>query len=295
MLKSLGAGLVFKIGLGIAAAALAGGSGVLVYAWMTPPSTDGVATDPVKIDSLEDSTSRLVAAAGAAQDDYRAACEKRIKEFGSELDDALHRITAEYPDLASSAPSVGDGSPESACTIDWRAFVHDVCTTAIEDRPEPSAEVLEALPEGLRPLVSDPCNAEWSKVDWGKAMADFDPGALMKSACTAVDKRKGEENGEDTSDVEGAGSAGVETDNRVEIEGDVPTIGGTFDLSMNSLGIERLCERDLDFSAVTDFLHELDWESLLDGTAPTKEEIDQFRERLRGTDDSSTGDGTPAA
>lgn len=285
MLKSLSVGLVFKIGIAIGAAALAGGSGVLVYAWMTPSSVDVVATNTERIDNL-DGTSRLVAAAGAAQDDYRAACEKRVEEFGSELRDTLDRLAAEHPDLASSMPTMNEGKPESACTLDWGTFVHDVCTTALEDRSEPSAEVLEALPEGLRPLVTDPCNAEWSKVDWGKAMADFDPGALMTSVCAAADK------GDPTPEVKGTGSAEAEADNTVEIEGVVSSIGGTFDLSMNSLGLERLCERDLDFSAVTDFLHELDWESLLDGTAPTREEIDRLREKLRGSDDSTGSDDT---
>lgn len=175
MLKSLTSGLALRIGLGLAAGALvAGGIALVDNIGDSSPNTETVATDRAGDDNLDPDVMRVVAAAGAAQDDYRAACEKHVKALGSEMQSALDRVVAEHPDLASSMPEMGEGTPESACAVDWRTFVHDVCTTAVDKRPEPSAEVIDALPKGLRPLVIDPCNAEWSKVDWAEVMSDFD-------------------------------------------------------------------------------------------------------------------------
>jgi len=281
MLKSLTSGLALKIGLGLGATALvAGGVALVDNVGDSSPNTKTVATDRAGDDNLDPNVMRLVAAAGAAQDDYRAACEKHVKELSSEMRSALDRVAAEHPDLASSMPELGEGTPGSACTVDWRTFVHDVCTTAVDKRPEPSAEVLDALPKGLRPLVIDPCNAEWSKVDWGKVMSDFDPSAMMRTACKAL------ADGNRPADDKGA----ADDKGTVQGTGDLPSIGGTYEFSMGGLGFGRLCDGDFDLSGFGDFLNELDWKSLLQGRLPSEEEIDRLRETL-----DRAGEPTPQA
>lgn len=251
MLKSLTAGLAVKIGLGVAATALAAGGGIaLVNNDSAPKPAEPVTESAIDLDA---GAAQLVAAAGEAQDDYQAACEAHMEEFGTKMNEAMDRFAKEHPDLASSMPTMAEGSPGATCTMDWKTLVKDVCSAAVKDRPAPSDQVLSAMPEGLRPLVIDPCNAEWSKVDWQKAMADFDPSSMMKAACDELD-----------------------ADDAITKEG--TAAGGTFEFEMNGLGFQRLCESNFDFSKVNDFLTEMNWEEILDGKMPSEEQINKWKE-----------------
>lgn len=248
MLRTIASALTTKVGIGISAVALAAGGAVVVY---------NVGDSSPSASTHDSDTAKVVAAAGDAQDDYQAACESHVRDLRSKMGEALDRFASKHPDVASSLPHMSDSSPSSACTMNWKTFVHDVCTSAVKDRPEPSADVLNSLPEGLRPLVEDPCNAKWSDVDWGKAVEDFDPSAIMDSACKQVtdDKAPAQENGGAANSL-------------------------TYGLSMDGLGFKRLCKSGFTLGALGDVLNEIDWKAILKGDMPPKDQIEKWRDSL---------------
>ncbi|MGK2959264.1 MAG: hypothetical protein ACSLFB_12900 [Acidimicrobiales bacterium] len=259
MLKTLTASLAFKVGLGLGATALAATSGVALvnnFGDSSPKSTV-VATDK-STDNERSLGAVLLTAASEAQDDYEAACQEQVRAFASKMTEAMNRFAAKHPDFAANMPDVTMGTPESACTVDWKTLVADTCASDASKHPAPPAGILEAMPEGLRPLITDPCNADWANVDWAGAMNDFDPAAMMRAACAA------------------------------HSDGTPQMPEGDHEYSMG-LGFEQFCASDFDFSAFTDF----DWESMhdgetspmfdgkmFDGKMPSADEIKKFKEQL---------------
>ncbi len=183
VLKTLTAGLVFKIGLGVGATALAATSGVALVSNLGDSSPKPTTVSTATAGDRDLGAIELAAAAGKAQSDYQAACVQRMQNLSSKMSEIMDRFAAEHPELAAQMPDMSIDAPESACTFDWKTLVGDACATEAAKHPDPPAGVLEAMPEGLRAIVADPCNADWANVDWAGVMKDFDPSALVKAAC----------------------------------------------------------------------------------------------------------------